>query len=91
MQWTKFRSHNAPVPYPTVHQSIYHKAPFCDRNVHISDTKWGIVGYFSYALWDLWEGSIAMKDVTYFLSMFLNITKDWNITSPLIGLNINKF
>ena len=25
--------------------------------VHISDTKWCIVGYLSFASWDLWDGS----------------------------------
>ena len=30
---------------------ISHNAPFCNRNVHISVTKWCIVGYLSDALW----------------------------------------
>ena len=38
---------------------ISHNATLCNRNVHISVTKWCIVGYFSDALWDLWDGSIG--------------------------------
>ena len=38
---------------------ISHNAPFCNRNVHTSVTKWCIVGYFCNALWDLWDGSIV--------------------------------
>ena len=37
---------------------IPHNAPFSNRNVNISVTKWRIVGYLSDALWDLWERSI---------------------------------
>ena len=44
------KSHNAPV--------TFHNAPFCNRNVHISVTKWCIVGYLCNALWNLWDGSI---------------------------------
>ena len=51
---------------PTMHQShISHNAPFCNRNVtcvHISATKWCIVGYLPDALWDLWDGSIWHYD-----------------------------
>ena len=32
---------------------ISHKAPLCNRNVHISVTKWSIVGYRTSALWGL--------------------------------------
>ena len=49
------KSHNAPIPHPTIHHFITVK---CLR-VHISVTKWCIVGYLSDALWDMWEGSIA--------------------------------
>ena len=37
---------------------ISHNAPFCNRNVHISVTKWCIVGYGTGALWDLYNRSI---------------------------------
>ena len=36
---------------------ISNNVPFCDRNVHISVTKWDIVGYLCNALWDLWDWS----------------------------------
>ena len=36
---------------------ISHNEPFCNRNVHLSVTKWCIVGYMSDAFWDLWDGS----------------------------------
>ena len=39
--------------------AISHNAPFCNRNVHISVTKWYIVGYGTDAFWDLWDGSIS--------------------------------
>ena len=53
------KSHNAPVPYPTIHHFV---TEMCTR-VHISVTKRCIVGYFSDALWDLWDGS-SIKVIT---------------------------
>ena len=47
------KSHNAPVPNPTMHHFVTEMASFCNRNVFISVTKWCIVGYLSDALWDL--------------------------------------
>ena len=44
------KSHNAPVPYPTLHHFV--------TEVHISVTKWCIVEYLSDALWELWDESI---------------------------------
>ena len=46
---------------PTLQEHIYiyyisHNAPFWNRNVHISVTKWCIVGYGTVALWGLWDG-----------------------------------
>ena len=35
-----------------------HNAPYCNRNVQISVTKWCIVGCLSDALWDLGDGPI---------------------------------
>ena len=47
-------SHNAPVPYPTMH---YFVTEMCTGG-HISVTKWCIVGYLYNALWDMWDGFI---------------------------------
>ena len=41
---------------PTMHHFV---TEMCTC-VHISVTKWCIVGYLSGALWDLWDGSITM-------------------------------
>ena len=43
----------------TMHKNISHNAPFCNSNVHISVTKWCIVGCGTRALWDLCNGSIG--------------------------------
>ena len=40
------------VLYPTMHHFV--------TCVHISVTKWCIVGYLSDTLWDLWDGSIPL-------------------------------
>ena len=40
-------------PTPQCICQISHNAPFCNRNVYISVTKWYIVGYRTVALWDL--------------------------------------
>ena len=45
------KSHNAPIIYPTMHHFV---TEMCTC-VHISVTKWCIVGYISDALWDLWD------------------------------------
>ena len=44
-----------PVPYPIMHHFI---TEMC-TSVHISVTKWCIVGYLSNELWDLWDGLIV--------------------------------
>ena len=49
------KSHNAPILYPTMHHFVTETCT-C---VHVSVTKWCIVGYLSNALWDLWEWSIV--------------------------------
>ena len=36
-------------------RKISHNATFCNRNVHISATKWYIVGHGNGALWDLYN------------------------------------
>ena len=48
------KSHNAPVPYPKMHHFV---TEMC-THVHISVTKWCIVGYWADALWNLWDWSI---------------------------------
>ena len=48
------KSHNAPVPYPTMHHSEQKCAHFC--------SEWCIVGYGTGALWDLWIRSIGIWD-----------------------------
>ena len=47
------KSHNAAVPYPTMHHSEQKCAHFC--------SEWCIVGYGTGALWDLWDWSIAVS------------------------------
>ena len=46
-------SHNAPVPNPTMHHFV---TEMCTC-VHISVTKWYIMGYLYNALQDFWDGS----------------------------------
>ena len=55
---TKFFSTTPAAQIPQCTSPISHSAPICNRNVHISVTKWCIVGYLAIALWDLWGGSI---------------------------------
>ena len=52
-QCTSPISHNAPVPYPTMSHFV---TEMCTC-VHISVSKWCIVGYLSDALWDLQDGT----------------------------------
>ena len=49
------KSHNALVPYPTMHHFM---TAMCIC-VHISVTKWCIMGFLHDASWDLWDGSFA--------------------------------
>ena len=48
------KSHNAPVPYPTMPLSEQKCAHFC--------SEWCIVWYGADALWDLWDWSIQSTD-----------------------------
>ena len=41
-----------------INNPVSHNASLCNRNVHISVTKWCIVGYGTGAWWDLWDWSI---------------------------------
>ena len=45
-----YKSHNPPVPYPTMHHWEQKCAHFCFQ--------WCIVAYEAGALWDLWDWSI---------------------------------
>ena len=53
------KSHNAPVPYPTIQHFV---TEMC-THVHISVTKWCIMGYLS-GTWDLWDGCFELVDGT---------------------------
>ena len=46
---------------PQCIRQISHSAPFCSRNMHISVTKWCIVGYGNGALWDLCNRSLPRQ------------------------------
>ena len=41
------KSHNVPLPYPTMHHSEKNCTDFCSQ--------WCIVGYGTVALWDFWD------------------------------------
>ena len=49
------KSHSASDKYPTMHHFV---KQMC-THLHISVTKWCIVGYGTDALWDIWDWSIA--------------------------------
>ena len=53
------KSHNTPVLYPTMHHFV---TEMCTC-VHISVTKWCILGYLSRALWNLWDGYIDIRKI----------------------------
>ena len=59
------KSHNAPVPYLTIHQNW-------NRNAYISVPKWCIVGYGTDAFWDLrysiiiWYFDVETKWLPFF-------------------------
>ena len=73
------KSHNAPVPYPTMHHFV---TEMCTC-VHISVTKWCIVGYLTDALWDLWDGSISFgcfpEGLTNYRSISVQTMARWQI------------
>ena len=74
------KSQNASVPYPTMQHFV---TEMCTC-VHISVTKWCIVGYLSDALWDLWDGSIDTK----FGLAVRKISSEWLPWSPLGTLKL---
>ena len=55
------KSHNAPVPYPTMHQSCISQCTISQCTHFCSD--WYIVGYGTSALWDFLDLSIAPVSV----------------------------
>ena len=50
----QFSTSNPDPQIPQCTSPISHDAKMCNWNVHISATKWCLVGYLSDALWDLW-------------------------------------
>ena len=74
--------YNAPIRYLTLHHFV---TQMC-ACVHISVTKWSIVGYFSNAFWDLWDGSILCDHTS--LSIFMMTSSNgtiFRVTGPLCG------
>ena len=77
-----YKSHNAPVPYPTMHQShipqctspISHNVPFCNRNVHMCAHfcyKMVHCGIFvwcivGFARWDYWNPIASTPFIHHF-------------------------
>ena len=55
----------SPISHNTRTSPISHNMPFCIRNVHISVTKWCIVGYGNGALWDLWDGCANVTHIEW--------------------------
>ena len=69
------KSHNAPVPYPTIH---HFGTEMC-----ILMFQWCIVGYGTGALWDLWDWSIWMSSLCLLLLLFtLNMLNYFNSLAP---------
>ena len=54
------KSHDAQMSYPTMHHFV---TEICTC-VHISVTKWCIVGYLANILWDVWDGLDNMVAIT---------------------------
>ena len=80
------KSHNAPVPYPTMHHFV---TEICTC-VHISVAKWCIVGNLSNALWYSWDGSIVGGPGGPFTSFFAAIQIWWKLSLAIIPLLTNR-
>ena len=94
-------SHNAPVPYPTMHQFV---TEICIP-VHICATSWYIMGYLPEALWDSWDRSIAFNCTlsSYIAKIFLSIPyhieaeknlpsfRRWHFQMHFSRIKMNKF
>ena len=74
----RYKFHNAPVPYPT----MYHFVTEMCTCVHISVTKWCIVGYLSNVLLYLWDGSISFPAVLHWGEVMYAFY--WLISSELV-------
>ena len=78
------KSHNAPIPYPTMHQFV---TEMCTC-VHISVTKWCIVVHLFNALWDLWDGSSTVVIIHWALRRngnIVTVTDYFEVTSCTLG------
>ena len=74
--WCSLGSNRPISQIPECICAISHNATFCNRNVHISVTKWCIMGYVCDALWDLWDGSID-TDMQWPLSDHSSMHLSW--------------
>ena len=70
------KSHNAPIPCPTMHHSQQKCAHFCD--------KWCIVGYRTGALWDLWITSTVGQFSKSLLRQIGNALRSYCLVFPMI-------
>ena len=75
------KSHNAPVPYPTMHHFVTEMCTY----VHISVTKWCIVGCLSKGLWDFLDGSLAQGQSWDCSKESSLLTRLWLITELVRG------
>ena len=75
------KSHNAPVLYPTMPHFV---TEMCTC-VHISVTKWCIVGYLPDALWDLCDGAILQTEAADHTRKYYDDTKLSKQQVTLIG------
>ena len=80
------KSQNASVPYPTMHHFV---AEMCTC-VHISVTKWCIVGYGTDAFWDLWDGApFNNRDLPCTKFFSDQVTRNWIKAEMKIPQNLN--
>ena len=59
------KSHNVPVPYFTIYHSEQQCAHFC--------CEWGIIGYGTDGMWDLWIRSSELTHVLEFISQTMQM------------------
>ena len=76
------KSHITSVTYPTMHHFV---TELC-KHMHISATKWCMVGYLSDASWDLWDGCLqrsnpkGMAKINYCLATRKQNIVQWNLS-----------
>ena len=63
-------------------RQISHNAVFCNRNVHISVTKYCIVEYLTGALWELFNRSINMQT-----GLFGYVISSWRHTGTYLPIS----